>query len=359
MTGRERLTAVLHKQPVDGVAWTTLVDDNSLRLFPEELRGNGGIDFYKAIDSDIFLLNGWGAPRSYAAPKLCWPEGVTAQWQREGDTSTHTLSLGNRSLRAIYKGGHPVRYPVQTLEDICLYRAMWEGACYEAPDDSAVQRELDSLIGDYGVVTRFWGPSTIPRLLEEDMGVEGFYYLLADHPSDMEGLIAAMHAVECQAFAVLAAGPWQSATLVENTSTYYISPAIYARYNMPHQREFVATVKAAGKPALLHMCGHVRTILPLIKETGSDGIHALTPPPTGDTLWEAALDVMGDDFIIMGILDPTIFVSGPLDDIGPALDACITPRLRAAPFVLWAAADGLPVPLERFQAVRDWMHRMR
>jgi len=32
-----------------------------------------------------------------------------------------------------------------------------------------------------------------------------------------------------------------------------------------------------------------------------------------------------------------------------------TPRIRHANFVLWLPADGQPLPLERFLAVREWM----
>ena len=232
---------------------------------------------------------------------------------------------------------------------------MWEEAAFEKRDDTATFLALDALIGDDGVMTRFWGPSTIPRLLEQDMGTEHFYYLLADHPGEMDALIRTIHARERQAFEHLADGPWDSVTLVENTSTYYISPQIYERYNMPHQRDFVDIVKQRGKTAILHMCGHVRYLLHLIRETGCDGIHALTPSPTGDTPWELALDVLGNGTIIFGALDPTIFAAGPVERIGPALDRLITGRLREANFVLCPFADGIPVELERFQAVSRWM----
>jgi len=53
----------------------------------------------------------------------------------------------------------------------------------------------------------------------------------------------------------VAATPCASVTLIENTSTFYISPAVYRQYNMPHQREFVEIVKRAGKTA---RAAHVR-----------------------------------------------------------------------------------------------------
>lgn len=171
----------------------------------------------------------------------------------------------------------------------------------------------------------------------------------------MEGLINTIHERELVAFEHLAAGPWDSITLIENTSTYYISPDVYKKYNMPHQRDFVRIVQSVGKPAILHMCGHVFNILDIIKETSCDGLHAITPSPTGDTPWEAALDVLGEDLIVIGCLDPSIFVTGSISNIGPALDRLITPRIREANFVLAPFADGISVPLERFEAVKHWI----
>lgn len=189
------------------------------------------------------------------------------------------------------------------------------------------------------------------------MGSEQFYYFMADEPAEMEALIDLMHQRELEAFRILANGPVDVLTLCENTSTYYIGPGIYRQYNMPHVRDFVEIAHAAGKTALIHMCGHVRDILEDFKQTGADGIHALTPPPVGNTEWEHALDVLGEDLVIIGILDPSTFCMSPVEEIGPALDRIYTDRLRRANFCLWLGADGLAIPLERFEAVKKWMEK--
>jgi hypothetical protein len=357
MTGRERINAVLRKQPKDRLPWATLVDDPTLSLVPEEHRGNGGIDFYKHLGCDIFLLNGWNTPYNFMSPEHRWPEEVEVIEKRVGEKTTITWKTPKGVLTGIFVATHPVKYPVDSLSALHIFREMWEGSSFIPHDDSGTFTRLDNVIGEYGAATRYWGPSTVSRLLQLDMGVENFYYLLADHRDEMHGLIHAMHQKEIDAFNILADGPWDSVTLSENTSTYNISPDVYYKYNMPHQREFVDTVKSRGKIAILHMCGHVRGILEMIKETGCDGIHTLTPPPTGNTPWEDALDVLGDDLIIFGCLDPTIFVTGEISQISSALDTLITPRLREANFVLNPMADGIAVDPARFYAIAQWVEK--
>ena len=355
MTGRERLNSVLRKRPTDRLPWTTLVDERTLCLLPDELRASSHIDFCRHLGCDMFMLNGWGTQHSLRSPELRWSKSVETELERDDGRRTVRIRTPKGELTRVIEGTHPVKYAVDSIEAVHIYRDMWEGAMFTACDDTDSLAAIDEAIEDDGVVTRFWGPSTIPRLLEEDMGTENFYYLMADNPDEMHGLIQTMHEREMDAFGILADGPWDSITLCENTSTFYISPDIYKRYNMPHQRDFVTLAQDNNKVAILHMCGHVRNILDLIKETGCDGIHALTPEPTGDTPWEEALDVIGDDLIILGILDPSVFISGPIEAIPAALDEMITPRLRESHFVLHPAADGIPVPLERFEAVKHWM----
>ncbi|NLG50873.1 MAG: hypothetical protein GX552_12265 [Chloroflexi bacterium] len=355
MNGRERLTAIMHKEPADRPAWTTLVDDATLGGLPEGLAGMSGLDFYRHVGCEILLLNGWGTGVDFASPTLEWPAGVEVTTRQEGSRQITELVAGGARLVWERTGAHPTRFPVSTLEDVGLYRELWEGARYVERDDAPVFRETNALIGGDGIVTRYCPSSTIPRLLEFDMGTQNFYYLLHDHRQEMEALMRVMHERQMQEFDLLARGPCDVLILCENTSTFFISPDIYRRYNGPHVRDFVQAVHAANKTALVHMCGHVHDILEPIKQTGLDGIHALTPPPTGDTPWELALDVLGEDTILVGILDPSIFILAPLDEIPVALDALYTPRLRRANFCLWVAADGIRVPLERFEAVGAWM----
>lgn len=84
MTGRERLNAVLRKRQKDRLSWTTLVDGATLSLLPEERRGNGGVDFYKHLGCDIFMLNGWNTPYALQSPEHRWSSEVEITEAHEG-----------------------------------------------------------------------------------------------------------------------------------------------------------------------------------------------------------------------------------------------------------------------------------
>jgi len=360
MTPEERLNSILNKKGADKLSWTVLVDNNTLKFFPEELQGNYGIDFYRHIGCDILLLNGWNTPYTFKSPELKWGQEVQFQTYVEGDKVVNKWITKRGILTGITdKNGHPLKYPVDSLKAIKIYREMWENASFIYHDDSETYKNLKNLIGNSGVIARFWGPSTIPRLLEYDMGIENFYYLFNDYPDEMINLIETIHKVEKRAFKILAQHPCSCIILVENTSTFYITPEIYKKFNMPHQSEFVEEIKRSNKTAILHMCGHVKNILHFIKETKCDGIHALTPPPTGDTPWELALDILGEETIIIGAIPPSFFILNKIEEIPIALDKLITPRLKKANFVLGVFADGISVELERFYAIARWIEKNR
>ena len=170
MNGRERLNAVLRKQAKGRLSWTTLVDNATVSLLPEELRGNGGIDFYKHLGCDIFLLSGWNTPFKFKSPEHRWPGNVEESRQQEGTTTTITWRTPKGILTRIREGSHPIKYPVDSIEALRIYREMWEGASFVAHDDTDVLAGLDRLIGENGVVTntvrhdvcRAWGNVFVP-----------------------------------------------------------------------------------------------------------------------------------------------------------------------------------------------------
>ncbi|MBM4038475.1 MAG: hypothetical protein FJ290_08170, partial [Planctomycetes bacterium] len=351
MTGRQRLLAILSHRPPDRVAWTTLVDDRTRSAMPRRIREMPVLDFYRHIGCDILQFGNYGLPRDLCVPspaRLITPP-IETQWRTEGDgLAIRTQKTPWGTLVATFRNGHPIKHPVETLADLRVLKNLWDGSHYEEarpppasssplPHSSSPlplgegawpssplpraegawpssplpvgEGRVRAAIGDDGLYIPTLDPSPVQQLIEMDMGMASFYYMLQDHRDELEGLLDAMHACRMQEYEIVARrSPAPALMPVENTSTTLISPALYRRYSLPQLRDFCCACHRHGKKAILHMCGHLKALLPELAETGLDGMNALTPPPVGDLPFEQALDALGDRLIILGgIFDGAVF----------------------------------------------------
>lgn len=366
MTGKERLTCILHKQPTDRVAWTTLVDNTTRSVMPPEIRDMPVLDFYRYIGCDIACFGNYGLPGKLAVKPPCrivQPDVTLESETRPDGTTVNTTRSPWGALTATFMKGHPAKHPVETIEDLRVLKKIWLHSCYEETGAEAEKSyaKLMAALGDDGVFVYTFNPSPLQTLLEYEMGLVNAYALLDDYPDEFSELLAVMHDRRCQEYEICARRmPCEAFMPVENTSTTMISPEIYAKFSLPHIRDLVDIMRRHNKKVILHMCGLIRDLLPLIKETGTDGINALCQSPIGNTPFETAMDVLGEDVIIWGgMVDDTLFHAPSFSRtrLEQYLSEIMTPRMRSANFLLWVPADGLETPAERFLVVKEWMEK--
>jgi hypothetical protein len=363
MNSRQRILSLFNGQPAPGLAWNALVDIYTLSAMPAEIQAETVVDFCRRVDCEAFQLGDFSLPEAWMVgdPYQTILPGIEILEHTEPDDTlvrqTHT-PWGD--LRATFRNNHPIRYPVNDRKEIQILKKIWQATKYvEAGDDwLARYRKMEAHIGGSGVYTHFLWPSPVQRLIEYEMGLENFYYLLKDHPVEVEDLMEVMQARWVESLDLLCRKtPAEIIISAENTSTTLISPAIYHQYSLPHLAEFVRVVHSHQKKAVLHMCGWIKHLLGDIRETDLDGVHALTPPTIGDTPFDEAMKVFGNGVTLMGLLDGVVFHNpeATTRDIQGLLDRMYTPRLRQANFILVVAADGLPTPFWKFEAVQEWM----
>lgn len=365
MTGRERLRAILRGEPPDRPCWTTLVDDVTRSVMPDDWRRLPLLDFYRRLGCDILQFGSYGLPPELQVPTAlsyhCPKATVTHETQPDG-TLVQTTRTPWGDLTATFRRGHPLKHPVETADDLRVFARLWERSVpTEADGVPEAYGRVDAALGDDGLYLPTMAPSPVQQLLQLDMGVVAFYRFLQDQRGELLALLDLMQQARCQEYEAMAAQcPAPALIAVENTSTRLLSPALYRELSLPQIRQYADICHRHGQRLVLHMCGHLRALLPILPETGADAINALTPPPVGDTTVEVALDALGDGFPQLGaVLQETAFQAPETtrERIWQALDELYTPRVRAAPLLLWAAADGLPTPIERFLAVQEWMAR--
>lgn len=358
MTGRERIEKTLEGRKIDRIPWTTIADEKSREGMPREYSECDYISFYRKIGCDILAFGKYAMPNEFQPRDPFYYKWEHAQVSYEKDGATVLeRRLGGNVLTSAWREGHPVKYPVETQQDAKALLEIWKAAnVLEEADFKASCVAADEYIGEDGVFALTLLPSPVQMLIENECGPENFYYLLQDEPALMDELMDAMFEKRKKEYEIAARlAPFRWIIPVENTSTTLISPKIYRKYTMPHMAEFARVMHENGKKAIVHMCGLVKGLLREIRETGIDGIHALTEPPIGDCTFCEALDALGEQTILVGTLQPAVFQSpfAKREDIFRCVKVTLTKRIVESNFILCPCIDGLPTPLWKLQAVRD------
>ncbi|MBM4025295.1 MAG: hypothetical protein FJ280_07800 [Planctomycetes bacterium] len=258
-----------------------------------------------------------------------------------------------------------VEFQVKNPKDLKTFTAMCRRLRVEPAPDSYRQAREIAAGGPYGLppqpLALVAPASPVQELLQRVTGVETFYYLLADAPEAMEELLETLQENQRRRYRILStfdADLWYQA---ENTSTTLISPTIYEQLSLPHIREFADAAHAAGKRAIVHMCGLLRGLIPLLRETGMDGIHSLTPPPVGDVPFDRAFGEFPPNFSILGRLNSGHWLGRSEAQMLAEFRRMVPPRLvQERPFVLWITGDSVDhIPRRDFESLKCALLRFR
>jgi len=351
MTGRERLTRVYRGELADRVPWAPYIDKKTLSGYDEAIQKKGPFEFTRAIGGDIL-----GRCTVYKG-------GVNNNF-----VHSKTLDKADPSIRYVefrtklgsIKGVHSAK-ALTYLEPLLktpkcfeIWKYIYESRTFI--EDNNRFFEIEKEIREDGITAAVVGPTPVQQLVQQELGVEAFSFALYDYPSELEDLMEGMHRKNKELYKLVAKSPAEFVILVENTSTTMISPDTYKKYSMGHVKDFVDIMHENGKKAIIHMCGLINHLLPLIKKTGLDGIDCLTPPPTGDTYFQDAYRIIGDHLTIHGLLDPTHWHSCSIDEMKKNIHNFLKTDIIDKPFVFCTAADGIPgIPLDKFNAIRKIM----
>ncbi|MEW6358469.1 MAG: uroporphyrinogen decarboxylase family protein [Planctomycetota bacterium] len=332
---------------MDRVPWAPIIFKETLSRYSPEEQEAGPIEFTKRIGADVLWR--WGDFLKTSCDIACTDRQENGNRIREWRTPAGVL-------REVRRGSRIVEHRLKTRNDLAAFKSLIEATRYE-PNPGRYE-ECMAQVGDAGIVAPHIGPTAVQRLVQMEAGVDGFAYLCADHPKEMGEVIERLHQSDLDRFRIAAETPAEVLIQVENTSTLLISPATYRQWSRRHVADFCRIAHARGKAAIVHMCGHVKDLLPDIAATGLDGVDCLTPPPTGNTTPWDAWAVMGPRLIVHGILDPTAWVHRSANEITAAMDRALPPGMKDKNFLLCTAADGLPdIPRDTWDVIAEAWRR--
>jgi uroporphyrinogen-III decarboxylase len=283
MTSKERWLAAIRMKPVDRLPFWPKLDGAYPRAQEPLFR-----------DMNLDALHEW-----IGSDRHTWISDCTREVRKK--TSTRTTVDGG-TMRTVYctphgelqlvlrfdepsNSWHPVDFPVKTPEAVRLMTEMFADLSVEldrgALDAACAQSRQ---IGQSALTACGIGESPLMNWVEWLAGVENAHLLLADSRRDVEALFESMHRVLLQKTRLLCEhSPADVLYLIENTSTTLISPEQYRRYCARHVGEYASLTKGADRNLVLHMCGHVKALLPDLARIPAQAFEAFTSPTLGNT----------------------------------------------------------------------------
>jgi len=255
----------------------------------------------------------------------------------EGDADVFTWRTPVGEVVGRRRHNHFFEYPVKTAKDLEVWTYVHT---HQGFKPNPVLTDEDRR--NRSTISINWSP--VQQLLQFDIGLENFYYLLADEPVKMAALLDAMQE-RCLEKLRLGTELFPNAEFIywgENTSSSAISPTHYRQLTLPHIRSYAALAHKSGKRLVVHMCGLLSGLLDCFIETGMDGIHSVTPPPLGDCPYTLIREKFPSNFTILGRFNAHFWVGRSKAEIQEALKRTIYPELLDSPFALLVTTDANP-----------------
>jgi len=212
-------------------------------------------------------------------------------------TSVYRRSLNNR-------GRLTVKWDIACEAEmkVAIWRTQnttwrWNQANYDAADKEW---------GNLGAPTMYVPRVNIQDLYINRMGVEAGVYALCDWPDTTAAYFRALDECHDRLMDVINASPIDIINFGDNIHCGTLPPDLFCKYVLPVYQKRCEKLHRAGKFIHAHWDGDVKALLPYARETGLDGIEAITPKPQGDVTLEEIKTALGDEmFLIDGI--PAIY----------------------------------------------------
>jgi uroporphyrinogen decarboxylase len=311
MTGRERILAILNRQPVDRPAFDLGGTDCSgvhvlayarlrrhLGLPEKPMRSGCLTQLLAEPDRDLLDLLGADAePLWFGAQETkCWstPFGVELLVPKQfgvedlADGSSVVRNeqgevYARRAADAYYfdPAGPPLA-KVKTVAELEPFSDLFQRWDYSAVYDESLAALCERARRQYESTSRaviaLWGM----HYLQAGQIMRGFEQFFVDLMADRDlarAIFDRLHAVYLKRADTFlkALGDWCDAIfLTDDLGTQQsalISPALYREMVFPYISELVGRIKAHGKKVVMHSCGAVAQFIPNLIEMGVDALN--------------------------------------------------------------------------------------
>lgn len=267
-----------------------------------EFEGMSLSDIYKTLDVSNRIYDYGASIQRVVDKKIKQSVVQISPQEREFRMQTPVGDLTMRLYKNDSNGGEFFsKWWVETEEDLRAY------TYYEDASDWEFHPEVfDGLRKEWGTMgapTLFLPRTTIMHAYLDTMGVENATYALYDIPEKMETYFKALHESHDRYIDVLNRhDEIRMINFGDNLHCRLLPDEYFEKYILPEYRHRTDRLHKANKFVTSHWDGDTKSILKYARQTGLDGIEAITPKPQGDVTLEVVREALGDEmFLVDGI----------------------------------------------------------
>jgi len=321
MTRRE-LNLAIFEGTADSVLWqprleTWISHHMDRGTLPERFRGMSNLEIYDALGCSI---------RYAASAGIEWFEIRDDMVRIEEQHPNHTVIRVRTPAgeiqtvyRDIWEDGRRVNhrieeFPVKTVEDLRVATDLVNRQQFRA-NPEAFRRAAEA-VGHRAEPTVFLFSSGFTELIKSWCMLPGTYYLLYDHPAEVEAFLEACDRRDDRMIDEALKLPCRIFNLGDHATNEFTPPPILKKYLMPRWQRIADRLHSKGRFVHTHWDGNSRLMLPFLQDTRLDGVEALTPAPMGDMTLEEIKDAVGDKMVVLDLLPAIDFLPNyPLKDL--------------------------------------------
>ncbi|MGQ9632402.1 MAG: hypothetical protein ACUVXI_19120 [bacterium] len=321
MTRRE-LNLAIFEGTAEGVLWqprleTWIRHHMERGTLPEHFRGMSNLEIYDALGCSIRYAASAGIDQFEIRDDM-----VRIEEQHPNHTVVRVRTpVGEiRTVyRDIWENGRRVNhrieeFPVKTVEDLRVATDLVERQQFRANPD-AFDRAARA-VGHRAEPTIFLASSGFTELIKNWCGLLNTYYLLYDHPAEVEAYLEACDRRDDRMIDEALKLPCRIFNLGDHATNEFTPPPILKKYMIPRWQRIADRLHSEGRFVHTHWDGNSRLMLPFLRETRLDGVEALTPAPMGDMTLEQIKEAVGDRMVVLDLLPAIDFLPNrPTDEL--------------------------------------------
>jgi len=133
------------------------------------------------------------------------------------------------------------------------------------------------------------------------MGFKRTVTMIWRHPEEMKEFMEVLEEEHVKQIEAYRGKPVAELSFGDNMHQDLSPPPYFREYVIPFYQRAIPRVHAQGMVATSHFDGYLKQLLPLVGETGLDGLECVTPLPQGDVTLAEMKGGMGDMFLRDGI----------------------------------------------------------